>query len=332
MIPIPRAITPYYMLRKTKVSPTGYMLQMPIEKRTHLIHEINQIINSLLVRYNYPYFIKKILKKSNQESKEYVFIIEKLLRLSRIHKNLSYSDCFDLFYIMLEIYDYISAKSQSDIAKNFIRYKGFIKELAKLTLEDPEDYKNRFPSTKHSKNMILHIANNIISGTISQDEISNIDSFEFQQIINAYRREVVRLETNYLSQKGYPSIGSRAFNDRVRDFQRKNLFDRNFLGCDFIEWVEGLTDSELKQITRFFSKSILKRDLLIICNKINQNHEILKYIIYLILKSNDSLKRIAEKSGKQHTRVRRIGKILDLNICPVSNTYYIKSYEERFLK
>jgi len=50
------------------------------------------------------------------------------------------------------------------------------------------------------------------------------------------------------------------------------------------------------------------------------------------LKSNDSLKRIAEKSGKQHTRVRRIGKILDLNICPVSNTYYIKSYEERFLK
>ena len=68
------------------------------------------------------------------------------------------------------------------------------------------------------------------------------------------------------------------------------------------------------------------------CNKMNQNHEILKYIIYLILKSNNSLKKIAQKSGKSHQTVIKIGKLLDQTICPISNTFYIHSYEERFLK
>ncbi|MFW9989442.1 MAG: hypothetical protein ACFFC3_12365 [Candidatus Odinarchaeota archaeon] len=321
----------YYMLRKSKISPAGFILQMPLEKRKDLINKTKEVIGILLNKYEYPYIIKKFLQENNQESKDYVFITTQLLKLSKMHGKLTYSDCFELFYIILEIYDYISAKSQSDISREIIRYKGFIKNIAKLCFQNPEDYKNRFSGTKYFKNKVLNIATNIISGKIDEDNITNVDSFEFQQILKAYRSDIVKLETEKLIQKGYPSIDSSAFKDRVRDIQRKNLFDRNFLGKRFIKWLEDLTDSELREIFKYRTFSIPKRDLLIMCNKINQNHEIFKYIIYLILKSQDSLQKIAKKSGKSHNMVRRIGKILDHNICPITNTYYLKSYEERFI-
>ena len=314
--------TPYYMVRRTKISPTGYILQMPINIRRHLIQEINNLITSLLESHVYPYFIEKSFKKS------YEGINKELRRLSNIHRMLKLVDCVELFLVMLGIYDYISAQSQSDIARKCIRYKGFIKDLAKLSLQDPNEYKNRFPGTKHFKNRILNIANNVIAGNIKYDNISNIDSFEFQQIIRAYRKDEVLFKTDLLLKKGYPSVGSSKFKDRVRDFQRKDLFDRNFLGLNFIRWVEDLTDSELKGIIKPIDKN--RRDILKMCNEINQNHEIFKYIVYLILTTQDSLRRIVKKSGKNNHTIRRIAKILDLNINPITNNYFI-NYETRFL-
>ena len=67
------------------------------------------------------------------------------------------------------------------------------------------------------------------------------------------------------------------------------------------------------------------------CNKINQNQEILKYIIFLILHTHYSLGKIAKKSGKSREAIRKTGKLLDITTCSVTNTFYIKSYDERFL-
>ena len=65
-------------------------------------------------------------------------------------------------------------------------------------------------------------------------------------------------------------------------------------------------------------------------NEINRNNEILKYIIYLILKSKDSLKKIVLNSGKAKSTIIDIGKILDVSICPYTKTFYLKDYEQRF--
>ena len=68
------------------------------------------------------------------------------------------------------------------------------------------------------------------------------------------------------------------------------------------------------------------------CNKINQNLEILKFIVYLILKSHDSLRKITTKTGKSFSLVQKIGKEFDLSICPLTNSFYIRAYDERFKK
>ncbi len=322
----------YWALIPSRISLTGYSLQIPNNEKLYLIQEIDKVIDSLVKKYDYPYYIKEFLRNNSQKSQDYNNIITKLLKLSKLHRKLTFSDCFGLFYIMLEIYDYISAKSQTQIAKEFVKSRGLTNILAKLIIRDPIDYKNRFLSTKDIQNKVIEFANDVISGRLKEDHVNNIDSFEFQQVVEAYRKYRVKLDTDRLINKGYPSIGSSSFKMRVFSFKRKNLFDRYFLGSKFIEWSESLTELLLKEIIKFTTKSNLKREILIMCGKINQNHEILKYIIYLILKSNDSLAKIAKKSGKNASNVRRIGNILDLSICPITKTYYIKSYEERFLK
>lgn len=326
----PREKNPYYMLRKSKRSPTGYVLQMPKEIREEIFQEINKIITLLLQDYEYPYFIKEFLKNSSQRSADYNWITDKLVKLSKIHLNLTYSICFDLFYIILEFNDYITAKSQTDISKEFMRYKSFIKRLAKLVLKDPKIYRNRFPSSKFINEEMLDIAEGIIGNRVSFQDFSNIDSFEFQQLIKAYRYEVITAEKDLLIQKGYPSVGSQKFKRRIKGLKHKNLFDRYFLGVKFIEWIEHLTDLELENIIKFKTLSNLRKDILIICNNVNQNYEIIKYLIYLILKSNDSLNKIGRKTGKSPTTISSIAKLLDHNICPITNSFYLRSYEERF--
>ena len=326
-----RSRTPSSMLTKTSKSLTGYILSMPVEKRKGLIKEIKKIIDILLKKYRYPYFIKKSLKKADQTSQDYNIIANRLIKLSRIDNKLTYSDCSELFYILLEVYDFIETKSLSQIAKECTRHQSFIGRLAKLILSNPEDYKKRFPSDWNSKSKKLSIANDIIIGQITQDSISNVDSFEFQQIIKAYRNFIVRLEIDKLIQKGYPSIGSQKYKTRVYNFKLKNLFPRYCVGGKFIAWIEDLTEHELKNIIKFSSSTNIKRDLLLICNKINQNQEILKYIILLILNTHYSLGKIAKKSGKSREAIRKTGKLLDITTCSVTNTFYIKSYDERFL-
>ncbi len=162
------------------MSPTGYTLRMPPINRSFLMQEIIKIIDPLMKKYEYPYFIKEIFREKDQKSRDYNNIKIKLLKLSKTHKKLTYSDCFELFYMALEFYDYISAKSQSEIAKEFIRWKGFVKNLAILIHQDSVQYKNRFPSSKDANNKLIKIANGIIECTITIKHIKNIYSFTFQ--------------------------------------------------------------------------------------------------------------------------------------------------------
>ena len=299
---------PASRVRKSNISLTGYILSMPVKKRRYLIQEIRKIIDRLLIKYEYPYFIKDFLKKTDQTSRDYNLIAGQLVKLSRIDNKLTYSDCSELFYIMLEVYDFIDTKSQAEIAKEFTRHQSFIARLAKLILSVPEDYKNRFPNVVYTHSKKFYIADGIISGKVTQEDISNIDSFEFQQIIGAYRKFFIELETDKLVQEGYPVIGSQKFKNRIYLLRRKNLFSRYFLGRDFIVWLEVLTELDFQSIIKLTPKANIKRNILLMCNKINQNLEILKFIVYLILKSHDSLRKITTKTGKSFSLVQKIKK------------------------
>jgi hypothetical protein len=319
------------MLRTSERSLTGYILTMPIEKRRYLVKEITEIIEILLKKYEYPYFLKKFLKTVPLSHQENIIISNKLIKLSRSDNKLTYSECSELFFILLEFYDFIEAKSQPEIAEDFARSLMFISLLAKLVFPTSKEYRSRFPSSQTAKAKKLSIADKIISGEITEDHIVNIDSFEFQQVLQAYRKHIVTLEIEKLIQRGYPSVNSREYNIRVYGFHRKNIFTRFFVGKEFIEWLEDVSSPELEKIVKLTSYTDLKREILMMCNKINQNHEILTYVLFLILKTHNSLGRIAIKSGKGVNTIRRIGRLLDSTICPITNTFYITSYERRFL-
>ena len=324
------SITDYVFAIRKSNSPTGYTLLIPKKEKIFLIKEIKELINKLLNKYEYPYFIKKFLKNQNQQSPDYSLITSKLIQLSKIHKKLTYSDCFELFFISLEICDFISPKNKKEIAREFNRGDSFIQLIAELYLNDKVKYSKRFPSTKSFKKRILKIADDIVTGHITSFDICNIDSFEFQQLIKSYRKYMVQLETDNLIQKGYPSIGTKLFKKKIRNFKRRRLFNRYSINSDFIEYLESLSNSKLSQITKLKHTPTLKKEILIKCNNINENDEILKYIVYLILKSIDSIGKILKKSGTGIKNIINIAKILDVTICPATNTFYLKDYEKRF--
>ncbi len=288
---------------------------MPLSVRNQLIRKIKSLITSLLKEYEHPYFLKKAIEDSDE------FIKAKLLPLTKVHEMITLDDCLEMFRILLEFFDFMTAKTQAQIAIDCTRYKGFIKELAKLSLINKDEYKKRFPSTHGLKARVLRFAEDFVTETATDACISNIDSFEFQQLVTTFRRSVVRLEIERLLEEGYPPVGSSEYNDRVRDFERKNLFDRYFLGTAFIEWLERLSEKEIEKV--IFPSSKSKKELLLMCLDINRNHEILKYIVYLTLYTDDSLHDIALQTGKNRQTVRKVGKILDRTDNPVTGKPYI---------
>jgi len=64
------------------------------------------------------------------------------------------------------------------------------------------------------------------------------------------------------------------------------------------------------------------------CYNININLEILKAVVYFLINSDKSAKKIALFTGKNASFIYRTAKELDVNISPITKNFYL-NYENR---
>jgi len=70
------------------------------------------------------------------------------------------------------------------------------------------------------------------------------------------------------------------------------------LDLNFIERISNLSDDKLKSIFNTSVEKLTTTDLLVMCSKINKDQEILKYIVFSLMKSSISESIISKVSGK----------------------------------
>ena len=98
---------------------------------------------------------------------------------------------------------------------------------------------------------------------------------------------------------------------KVRESENLNS-DSMVVGLDlnFIERVSNLSDNKLKSIINSSVEKLTNTDLLVMCSEINKDQEILKYIVFSLMKTSISESIISMVSGKSEDFIQDCERLL----------------------
>ncbi len=192
------------------------------------------------------------------------------------------------FKIILDLKDFIMGRTWDRILRTHEIGGPNLKFIAKKVFSDSSGidwYKRRFYQTKYLKEDILSIADEVIKGYITEESFMNLVNPQLQDLIHQYRKEQA-LEIGY------------------------SLFNRVFIDINFTRWLYELPQSRLNQILMNHKSGMPIGELLSLCSQINKHLEILKFVVYSLIKTPISSSEISRISGKGKNFIKKYEKLI----------------------
>jgi len=294
-----------------RVSDDSYKdLQVPIRLRNKLIEKLTDLIYLLKENLNIQtiYHLKKEIRKTDLEE-QILTQFQKII--TEFHSRFNLSFIINNFNILLDILDYLTGGNLTVIANKNDRSAEYVRELAKLIFIKREQFTKRFrfsgPKTLREINKrIKNYAQKIGLGEMGIDDFSNLTNQQFQ-IIKEFYREKAGLKSS----------------ERI-----KSLFEGLRIQPNFINFIESIKNDSYDEIIQKTShKPLSKNDLISLCERINYNDEILKFITYsMISNPNLSNKEISSVAGTSLGTIVRYRQKLAKMKDPKTKKSYIDNY------
>ncbi|MHA1490440.1 MAG: hypothetical protein ACTSRI_12395 [Promethearchaeota archaeon] len=274
-----------------------FIVKKITNKRKNLIQELYDFLLNLkkhlelTENYNLIKIIGYIFycKRSGQDLKSPIaqkisqLIQAKLIDLVEKYKNsniqtyrteVDYETIKNHFFLILNIIDFIFGVSITKMKEKFHMTDSTINQMARMILGEQFNirFKNAYPD-----NDIIDLARDV-----KEEDFKNFLNPQLQELFFHYR-EILK--------KNSP-------NNIIR------------ISRDFTLWLKHIDNIELNHILRKFNSISPKEELLIKCEMINKNSEVVKFIIYKILETEESSRQIAKKAGVSKTTVMKYKKLL----------------------
>jgi len=256
--------------------------QSAINKRINEIKRSQSLISYEIL--NEDVILTTLTKK--QKDKEQIF---KKIRLVAENHYIFYFEFFlKLFKVILDINDFLQGGTITEIANSHGFSSNYVRSIAKIVFPRKSlnfQYKCRFYRHNNLKEILLSIAKKVKNSANTKRNFSNLKDTYFQDLLTRYQKTRESLDLNL----GSAGIG---------------------LDPNLIEWITDLTDDKLKTVFFTSIETPTVTDLLVICSKINRDQEILKYIVYSLMKSSKSDSTISKVSGKSVDFIRECKEII----------------------
>ena len=110
--------------------------------------------------------------------------------------------------------------------------------------------------------------------------------------------------------------------------EQRAVFKYVRIDTTFARWIKNLSKNTL--VPHLKNDTFKANDILRICANANRNFEVLKLVIYAILKTELRYSQITHVSGKDIRFIRDIAKLLHATISPTLNKEYLTDYHARF--
>ncbi|MBA7701726.1 hypothetical protein ES703_110471 [subsurface metagenome] len=117
------------------------------------------------------------------------------------------------------------------------------------------------------------------------------------------------------------------YRDKFKPIKRGNvpsIFQYLRVGSDFLNWFQSLQPNEYRRILSDTQQAIPIRDeIIILCDRINQQDEILKYVVYSLIKKKTMPQQIAQIAGISRKTIQKYVKTLSELINPRTQKKYL---------
>jgi len=228
----------------------------------------------------------KILQNLSKKKKDKAKIFELIDMVAEKHYIFHFDFFLKLFRIILDIRDFILGGTIENIANTHGFSPKYVKSIAKLVFQVQNKkylYEQRFFHRKYIRQILISIADEVKSGKITRRCFSNLLNPYLQEQLMEYQKIRERENSKFIT------IGL--------DFQ-------------FIQRLVKLSYLTSENILKSSIETLTISDLLIMCSKINKNHEILKYIIYTLMNKPDDELSISKITGKNVEFIQECEKII----------------------
>ena len=202
------------------------------------------------------------------------------------HQFYDYDQLIKWLKISLNILDFVFGETLENISKSYGAGFRTVQTFAKLIFSDDfEMYKRRFYKNQYYLEDVLSIADDVIKGEITNKSFKNLIHPQLQDLMDYYRME---------KQK---KVGL-------------SIFQRIGIDTDFTRWVEQLPKEKLDQILKDHIEKLPVFEILILCSEINKNLEILKFMVYSLIKTSMNVYKISKITGKNMNFIEKYEKLI----------------------
>ncbi len=251
--------------------------------------------NNSFFRYenlNNDTLFQKLYKRlSNQK-----ILLSQIKQTSLKHGFKDESEIKDIFNIMVDIRDFTLGKSTEEIAKKHNKSHGYINKLAHIFLKDKKLFNCRFRKLENLESQCLEIGEQVIINKIDERSFLCLTDPKFQFLIKEFQRL-------------HPHL------------KYKSIFRANLISPKFTEWLKKLP---IDNITYVFNNHIDVDKSLLHCSQINRNQEMLKFLIFSLIKKRASFKDIAKVTTKERHFILKVNEILNKFKSSKTADYYLK--------
>lgn len=229
-----------------------------------------------------------ILKKLNQNSKKKAKILEKIKKIADSNRIFFFNHVLKLFTIMIDIKDYALGGTMTNIAKKHEIGDKYVRSIAKIVnyySKESDFYRTRFYKPEYLNEDVMIITDAVLNNEITPESFSNLCNAQFQDLLKVFRKEK-RTKTGF------------------------TLFYNIELDLDFIKLISNLSNERLNKILKNHAFKHSKKEFLVMCSYIKKNYEILKFIIFSIIKCPINEFIISEITGKGINFIRKCEKLI----------------------
>ena len=217
-----------------------------------------------------------ITLSKKQKDRENLFT---LIRKISIAYQIDFDFLVKLFRLIIDIRDFAFKTTLQNISNTHHVGIQYIRDVARMIFSDNKKqdlYKTRFLSNKYAKEILLDISDEIYEGEITRNDFSNLTNEQFQDVIEEYRQK----KENHV------------------------LFTQIGVDIEFVEWLYEMSQDDLNTILKDHKIKLSTKELVMMCHKINKNFEVLKFIVYTLIKTTMSDGYIHTVTGKSISAIK----------------------------
>jgi len=229
-----------------------------------------------------------ILTNLTKKKKDKDELFKKIRIVAENHYIFYFEFFLKLFKVILDICDFLKGGTIDEIANSHGFSPKYATSIAKIVFSGNSmnvQYKYRFFRHCDLKEIVLSIAENVKNNNVTKRSFANLKNSYIQELLMRYHK--------------------------VRESENLNS-DSMVVGLDlnFIERVSNLSDNKLKSIINSSVEKLTNTDLLVMCSEINKDQEILKYIVFSLMKTSISESIISMVSGKSEDFIQDCERLL----------------------